>query len=642
LSKLKIFVAHTNNQDNMTIENEVFTPIHLKIANDIMRGDNINEKYESFCKLTTQYWVWKNVTVDYYGFCSYNNYFSFSQLDLKNQISNTTFKYLDKSSKEKIGVDNIEKINDIINQYDIILPIVEKRSNSISIYDQYNEIPYIKIKDIDLIIKILEEQYPEYVNGAKNYLNGNIGLPCDSFIMESKLFHEYSSWLFSILFEFENRSDMRNYCIEGIKTPLHMSKILLDIFCHHIIANDKNIKIGRLPVAFFEDTSKYEPVPKAYDENAITVAFSSNELYAPFCATAIQSIIDYANNNRNYEIIVLSKDITSNTAKLIEGLSNNQENINIRVINISYAVDSYDLKTKSEETYANLSYISVETYFRLLLPDLLCDHKKVVYLDCDLILREDIAKLFDHNIDNYFLAGVAEVPKAGIINGSRSSVWYMNSEDVRKYYFEQLNMKEENHFKYVNAGVLVLNLEKIRKQYSSDELMKIAQEHNYFLLDQDLINSVFDGGILNIDCRWNTPIMGNRNTWAAYAPKKMYEDYERAQEQPWIIHYCGVAKPWDNPNIWRASEFWSVLKTTPFYEVVLHRMMRRTAYAVERKSKRKEGKEEISLSPSFTTQLMNRFLPSNSKRKRSIKKIADGVFPLHTKRRVIITKILKI
>ena len=41
-------------------------------------GENISEKRMTFCELTTQYWAWKNVDADYYGFCHYRRYFSFS------------------------------------------------------------------------------------------------------------------------------------------------------------------------------------------------------------------------------------------------------------------------------------------------------------------------------------------------------------------------------------------------------------------------------------------------------------------------------------------------------------------------------------------------------------------------------------
>ena len=41
-------------------------------------GDNISKLNKHFCELTTQYWAWKNVDCEYYGFCHYNKYFAFN------------------------------------------------------------------------------------------------------------------------------------------------------------------------------------------------------------------------------------------------------------------------------------------------------------------------------------------------------------------------------------------------------------------------------------------------------------------------------------------------------------------------------------------------------------------------------------
>ena len=37
-------------------------------------GDSISEKNRSYCELTGQYWAWKNVEADYYGFFHYRRY----------------------------------------------------------------------------------------------------------------------------------------------------------------------------------------------------------------------------------------------------------------------------------------------------------------------------------------------------------------------------------------------------------------------------------------------------------------------------------------------------------------------------------------------------------------------------------------
>lgn len=88
MTDIKIFVTHTPDSHKMRISNPLFYHVTAgsdfqkgKLAQDMMAdntGDNISFKNKSYCELTTQYWAWKNVEAEYYGFCHYRRYFSFS------------------------------------------------------------------------------------------------------------------------------------------------------------------------------------------------------------------------------------------------------------------------------------------------------------------------------------------------------------------------------------------------------------------------------------------------------------------------------------------------------------------------------------------------------------------------------------
>ena len=86
---IKFFITHTPNRNSKRIENPLF---HHVIAGSCFQtepipddvyldnsGEHISELNKAYCELTTQYWAWKNMEADYYGFCHYRRYFSFNK-----------------------------------------------------------------------------------------------------------------------------------------------------------------------------------------------------------------------------------------------------------------------------------------------------------------------------------------------------------------------------------------------------------------------------------------------------------------------------------------------------------------------------------------------------------------------------------
>ena len=71
-------------------ENPLFYPIQVGTALTDRRlegmtyhdneGDNISEKNPDYCELTAQYWAWKHLDCDYYGFFHYRRYLTFRNL----------------------------------------------------------------------------------------------------------------------------------------------------------------------------------------------------------------------------------------------------------------------------------------------------------------------------------------------------------------------------------------------------------------------------------------------------------------------------------------------------------------------------------------------------------------------------------
>jgi lipopolysaccharide biosynthesis glycosyltransferase len=163
-----------------------------------------------------------------------------------------------------------------------------------------------------------------------------------------------------------------------------------------------------------------------------------------------------------------------------------------------------------------LNYITIETYYRIMIPDLLSnDISKALYLDSDIIVESDIDELWNTDITNYYLAAVDEIQ--------------FHRKRSRK--LKDLSLPRDSN--YFNAGVLLLNLEKWRENEVPKQLIKYIDVNPKKLkfFDQDALNVVLHDKWLPLDPKWNYLVL--------------YCHLKNPLEIPAIIHFAGTEKPWN-------------------------------------------------------------------------------------------------
>lgn len=229
----------------------------------------------------------------------------------------------------------------------------------------------------------------------------------------------------------------------------------------------------------------------------IHVFFNIDDKYERHCKTVIRSIKAHTNENICFHII---------------GLDNFDFKDNVKCYGVP---DVSILKYKNR-----LGYISSAASYRLFAPSILEDLDKVIYLDCDLIVLDDIKKLWDYNVK--CIAGV--------------------QDPLYNYHAKRNGLK---HL-YINSGVMVMNLKYLRK---INYLERIAETQNGLydvsLLDQDIINIAFGNLIEHLPLKWNV--------YSKIYAETTYDMIE-ARKNPSIIHWCGNKKPW-NADVWYAEEW---------------------------------------------------------------------------------------
>ena len=194
--------------------------------------------------------------------------------------------------------------------------------------------------------------------------------------------------------------------------------------------------------------------------------------------------------------------------------------------------------------------ISAGTYLRLALPGLLPDTDKILYLDADILIRDSLLELWETP-----LSGMAFAAVKGAVN--LSDKWEWNSR--RDYW----HMLEGQKGSYINAGVTLLNLSKLRRLNLKKTWDELARRKLYYQ-DQDILNITCKGAIRFLPPKYNR---------LAYMPKEEYhlfveqglcteEEYVQAMEAPVIIHYAGD-KPWNRYDTNLGSLWWEYVNSQP-------------------------------------------------------------------------------
>lgn len=566
---IKIFVSHRIDLDSETIDNPLYIPVRCGAVYDKREsiamlgddtGDNISEKREKYGEITVQYWAWKNIKADYYGLCHYRRYLSFSKHQdyIKNQFQLVEEKNISRESVDKFGL-NESEIRHEIDSYDAILPqlfdIREINSNQNYTHrrrytDQLGS--NLANKSIDILLNTVRESCPEYFDTAKKYYSDSKAYFCNCFIMKKDVYFRYCEWLFDLLFKIESRIDFSKLSEVQTRIPGFLSEDLLSIF---FLYNNQNLKTKELELVFFENTTRKICLKPAFLNRSINIILSCDNYYAPYMGVLIQSIIDHASDVNNYDIIILHTDISEENIALLKSLIANKENFSIRFIDITEEIGQ-----RNFEVWAHYKKYNV---YRLVAPELLKNYDKAVYLDSDIVVNTDLAKLYNVDLTGYLIAAIPEI---------RLHAW-LNDEDnaIRTYVSDVLKLPVQHL--YFNSGVLVYNLSEFRKTYTTEFLLNMCAQRRWKYIDQDVLNIVCANRTLYLPMTWNVEISVDNYTLEKNAPLSMWKDYKKAHNNPYVVHYAGNFMPCRIPHVDLYWNFWLYARRTPYYEQILARMI---------------------------------------------------------------------
>lgn len=286
--------------------------------------------------------------------------------------------------------------------------------------------------------------------------------------------------------------------------------------------------------------------------NFVNIVFSSDDNYAQHTAVAMASILLNTSNPAKIRFFIIDDGITDDKKSKIKGTAESLQS----------TVEFITVKNKQLMQGFVSGEISRACYFRIDIPNILpAEVTKVIYLDCDLLLYDDIQILWNTDIGDYPLAAVCDY---GI----------MASKRLRRQKAKCIGLPYKAD--YFNSGVLIMNLDAWRKVDYSSKVIEIVQNNKFPNHDQDALNKVFMNNWYVLPLRWNVipPVF---NLFMKILKSELLrKNAVEAKKNPAIFHYAGGYKAWEY-KLYQGfnDQYYKYLSYTDFKDAVMPQLDKR-------------------------------------------------------------------
>lgn len=526
-------------------------------------GDNISAKNDTFSELTAMYWIWKNTSgQEYVGLFHYRRHLDLSLVQRdQDKWGTLPSEYADEAYFRRHNLTDAG-LDAAIADNDLLLPSAwdVKQAGSDSLLDHFAKAPNQFLEDYLEALRIVEELSPEYAPYITRVNERSFGYLTNMFIARRGFFDAYCAWLFPILFELERRIDISSYSVQERRVFGFVSEWLFNIFIEKYRADHPALRVIELPRTFIINPDPAPKISPAFASNYAAIVAAFDDSFVPYGAAMLRSIMRTSDPDTNYDIVILQTRISKNNQDKLQAMVGSYPNFSLRFVQPGRFFAPGELRTHA--------HFSVETYYRLAIPQIFAGYEKVIYLDADTIVCSDIAALAHIDMGDKQIAAVRDTIMTGFRKQKVRSLRETGGLPAELYLKNYLGLQyPENYFQ---AGILVFNLPAIADDFTDRVGAHLSSNRPLWFLDQDLLNVLFEGNVCFLDSRWNV-FHGNGNVETFYErlPAKDRNDYHAARRAPYVVHYAGEKKPWLVPAIDFAELFWSALRQTPFYEEAL-------------------------------------------------------------------------
>lgn len=268
-------------------------------------------------------------------------------------------------------------------------------------------------------------------------------------------------------------------------------------------------------------------------KNIVPIVFCFDEKLELAAGVCITSLLENARSTTFYDIYILHSGSCSFASSKINELVGIYGNCNITYRCVGNAFDrAFEVRG-----------ITIAAYYRLLIPEIVPEYDKILYMDVDVIFRDDLFAIYQStSMDGYYVAGVSTP-----------------CSDITAYVENIIGMKIQD---YICSGTLIINSKMMREAVLVSEFKRVASK-KWLYQDQDTLNIVCKGKI-----KIMPPSFGMVNTVHELLldeKQRWYSSDEIKYALEFgILHYNG-AKPWKqlcpNFDIW-----WQYYRKSIFFD----------------------------------------------------------------------------
>lgn len=258
----------------------------------------------------------------------------------------------------------------------------------------------------------------------------------------------------------------------------------------------------------------------------LCVAYGADDNYAKYLGISILSLFQTNLNFKEIDVFILDCGIGDSNKDKLLGIAD-EYNKNIYFISMDDYVSRLNLNMGSRK-------IAIASYARLFLSSVIPEsYNRVIYLDCDTIVLDEVTKFWNLVLNDNFIAGVRDT--------------------VDKFFLKKIGLSPDDY--YVNAGILLINLDAWRREHIEEQFMDFIKKFggNVPHHDQGTINAICQKRILIVSPEYN--VISNIFTFSARTIKRIYfmnsfysqEELDLAKKKPVILHFTTglVGRPWE-------------------------------------------------------------------------------------------------